>query len=311
MTFAAVAAEIGLSKGRIAQIRQSAPPAERALFGVGPLTVAVPLRAMPNRSLPVISAEDSIASERLTSQLLGLGFVVEQFRIPTDGLWTPPAEAIAICGPKNSKVTADALDADPHLEFRGDASGRYGITDRATGERYLSGMDDDPPTPGDVAYVGRLPYRGGTLFVIAGVHAIGSVGAVHYLAGHAAEIYEAVGDGLSSAVIASTHDGDTITHSEVACPLGATDHHHRGNPRRRPQTQPGPHRRHRPRRRGVGRCELVVAAGARPGRRLVRAEPRRVADDAPPGRLPRLGGHRGGGDRRDARPLPAGAGGEP
>jgi hypothetical protein len=45
-----------------------------------------------------------------------------------------------------------------------------------------------------------------------------ALGAVHYLAGHAAEIYEAVGDGLWSAVIASTHDGDTITHSEVACP---------------------------------------------------------------------------------------------
>ena len=44
LSYAAVAAELGLSKGRIGQITQSAPPAERGLFGVGPLTIAVPLR---------------------------------------------------------------------------------------------------------------------------------------------------------------------------------------------------------------------------------------------------------------------------
>ena len=69
MTMTAVAAEIGLSKGRITQIRQSAPPLERVLFGVGPITVAVPQRAMPDRSLPVISAEDSLTAERMTELL--------------------------------------------------------------------------------------------------------------------------------------------------------------------------------------------------------------------------------------------------
>lgn len=38
MTYTAIAESLGLTKGRVTQIRQSAPPAERAFFGVGPLT---------------------------------------------------------------------------------------------------------------------------------------------------------------------------------------------------------------------------------------------------------------------------------
>jgi hypothetical protein len=217
MTMAAVAAEIGLSKGRITQIRQSAPPRERALFGVGPVTVAVPTRKVPGRGLPVISAEDSIAAERMTSFLQTLGFVVEQYRIPVGGVWTPRGDVIAICGPKSSPVTAEALAADPVLEFVADATSRFLITDRATGDAFTSGLDDEPPTAHDVAYVGRLPYRGGSMFVIAGVHRIGSVGAVHYLTDHAAEIYDAVGEENWSAVIGSAHDAKTIS-GEVRIP---------------------------------------------------------------------------------------------
>jgi DNA-directed RNA polymerase specialized sigma24 family protein len=36
LSYAAVAADFGLSKGRIGQVTQTAPPAQRALFGVGP-----------------------------------------------------------------------------------------------------------------------------------------------------------------------------------------------------------------------------------------------------------------------------------
>lgn len=218
MSLAAVAVEIGLSKGRITQIRQGAPPPERALFGVGPVIVAVPTRKVAERGLPVISAEDSIAAERLTAQLVALGFAVEQYRIPVGGLWAPRGDAIAICGPKSSPVTARALTADPFLEFVSDQAGRYGITDRLDGARYVSGMDDNPPAPRDVAYVGRLPFEDATLMVIAGVHAIGSVGAVHYLATHAGEIYRAVGERCWSAVIASTHDEESILESEAVCP---------------------------------------------------------------------------------------------
>ena len=211
MTMAAVAAEIGLSKGRITQIRQSAPPPERGLFGVGPVTVAVPLRAMPGRDLPVISAEDSIAAERMTDLLTGMSFAVTQFRIPVDGAWQPTGDAVAICGPKSSSVTAAAIAGDPHLSFEPDALGRWTIRDRATAEPFHSGMDLDPPSSKDVAYVGRLPRPDGYLFVIAGVHAIGSVGAVEHLARVLPELYQSVGERPWSGVIASDQEGVSIT----------------------------------------------------------------------------------------------------
>jgi hypothetical protein len=217
LSYAAVAAEFGLSKGRIGQITQSAPPAERALFGIGPVTVALPLRPGGERSLPVIASEDALAYDRLVRCLRELLLAVEQLRIPVDGRWTPHGDVVAICGPKSSPVSAAALARDPLLDFRAEPDGRWVIADRADGTRYLSPMDDGEPDR-DVAYVGRLPVPGGTMLLIAGVHALGSVGAVDYLVTHAADLYEEVGDGLFSMVTASRHDGERVLESEALCP---------------------------------------------------------------------------------------------
>ncbi|WP_088313173.1 hypothetical protein [Kineosporia sp. R_H_3] len=219
ITMSAVAAEIGLTKGRITQIRQSAPPAERALFGVGPVAVALPLQEMPGQSLAVVSAEDDRAGEKMTDLLTSFGFQTSQYRIPIGGDWTPSGDVVAICGPKSSRVTAEAIDADPVLSFEPDSTDRWIIAERAGGRIFESGMDRTPSKQSDVAYVGRLPYGDGTLLVVAGVHAIGSLGAIHYLAGHAAEIYSAVGDACWSAVVESTHTADgAITSSGLAFP---------------------------------------------------------------------------------------------
>lgn len=76
-------------------------------------------------------------------------------------------------------------------------------------------MDVDQDVAADVAYVARLPYGAGTLLVIAGIHARGSVGAVDYLAKHLADLYAAVGERCFSMVVASTHDGETVITSEA------------------------------------------------------------------------------------------------
>lgn len=217
LSYAAVATEFGLSKGRIGQITQSAPPAERGLFGVGPITVAVPLRPGQGRALPVIASEDALAYERLAAYLRDLLFPVEQHRIPVGGDWSPAGDVVAICGPKSSAVSAAALAVDPVLDYR-ERDGRWGIVDRETGETYTSPLDDDARSPRDIAYLGRLPVPGGSMLLIAGVHALGSVGAVDYLVGHAAELYRRVGDRPFSMVTASRHAGERVVRSEVLCP---------------------------------------------------------------------------------------------
>jgi hypothetical protein len=219
LSYAAVAAEFGLSKGRIGQITQSGPPAERGFFGIGPVTVAVPLRVGEGRALPVIASEDAIAYERLAGYLRELLLPVEQYRIPVGGDWEPAGDVVAICGPKSSPVTAAALAADPLLDYA-ERDGRWAIADRTTGRLFTSPQDDPEPDPArDIAYLGRLPGPGGgSMLLIAGVHALGSVGAVDYLTSHAAELYRRVGDRSFSMVTASRHDGERVIGSEALCP---------------------------------------------------------------------------------------------
>ena len=220
LTFSGIARELGLTRGRITQIRQTAPPAERAFFGVGPVTVAVPLRDVPGRALPVISSEDSRAADLLSTLLTDLTFQVGRFHIPPDGDWQPPADTVAVCGPKSSPVTARAIAADPFLGFEPDPSGTWTIRERDGSRVYRSAMDDAASTGwSDVAYVGRLPLpgRNHSLLVIAGVHALGSVGAVDHLTRHLPDLYARVGTRHFSMVVASDHDGETTTRSELLC----------------------------------------------------------------------------------------------
>jgi hypothetical protein len=225
LSFSSIAAELGLTRGRITQIRQTAPPAERAFFGVGPVTVAVPLRELPGRALPVISSEDARAAEQLTRLLQELAFQTEQFRIPPDGILQPKGDTVAICGPKSSPVTAAAIESDPFLMFEPDEAGKWTIREREGTRVYESPMDEpDGSDWSDVAYVGRLAAPGGgTFLVVAGVHALGSVGAIDYLTRNLPELYAQVGTQRFSTVVVSDHDGETVTRSDLLCPARTHD----------------------------------------------------------------------------------------
>lgn len=191
ITFTELAKELGLTKGRVSQIRSAAPPKERALFGVGPITLATPLRA-GDRPEGFVSRHDSVAGDRMADLLTSLSFSVDRYLIPADGQWKPMPDAVAICGPKSSPVTAQAIANDPWVDFSPDVEGRWVLRER-DGEIFTSPYDLGDQTQ-DLAYVARLPLGDHSLFVIAGVHALGSVGAVDYLTQHARELYEQVGD---------------------------------------------------------------------------------------------------------------------
>jgi hypothetical protein len=179
----------------------------------------VPLRDVPGRALPMISSEDSRAAEMLTGLLSRLAFQVERFHIPPDGDWEPPDDAVAICGPKSSAVTARAIATDPHLAFEPDEHGLWTIRERDGSRVYRSAMDDAASAGwSDVAYVGRLSRPDGrSLLVIAGVHALGSVGAVDHLASILPDLYARVGTEPFSMVVGSEHAGTTVTRSESLC----------------------------------------------------------------------------------------------
>jgi hypothetical protein len=56
------------------------------------------------------------------------------------------------------------------------------------------------------------------MLVLAGVHALGSIGAVDYLIRHLGELYREVGQQRFSMVVRSQHDGEKVKESEALCP---------------------------------------------------------------------------------------------
>ena len=80
-------------------------------------------------------------------------------------------------------------------------------------------MDDPNPESSDIAYLGRLNFdRNRKLILIAGVHAIGSVGAAAYLQANITSLYDKVASENFSMVVSSRHDGAEIVESGAACP---------------------------------------------------------------------------------------------
>jgi transcriptional regulator with XRE-family HTH domain len=215
MNYAQIAAALGITKGRITQIRASAPPAERALFGVGPVTIGVPWRyQVTDRERPLIAAEDAKAGEQAARLVEALGFATTPIHIEPDTDRLPDGDALLICGPKSAPVVAHLLDADPALSFI-ESGRRWVIEHRATGNEYASPSDGQNPENADLAYIGRHVDGDRVVLHIAGLHAIGSLGAIHYLANHAASLYAEVGEHPFSMVVRAEYDGLTIVDSEV------------------------------------------------------------------------------------------------
>jgi hypothetical protein len=177
MSYTQVAAAMGLSKGRVSQIRGTAPPPERAFFGIGPVSVGVPLRhGVTDRQRPLVAAEDMRAGDEAARLLEGYGLAVTRYQVDPRTAAAPPGDAVVICGPKTAPVGAALLARDRALDMR-EEGGRWWIIERRTGQRLGSPSDEPGPAAADLAYIGRHQISGHVTVHIAGIHAIGSLGA--------------------------------------------------------------------------------------------------------------------------------------
>lgn len=178
---------------------------------------------MPERTggRRLVARADSAAAQEVLSLAHRLGLDGTLEYIPTTGeIDLNRDELVVICGPKSSPVTAAALATDPRLSFDLLPDGRWALTDRSTGQVFSSPSDDvADPRDADVAYLGRLPRPDGkgSFLYVAGVHAIGSLGAVTYLRDHLAELYDEVGTAPFSMIIGSDYlpDEESITRAEA------------------------------------------------------------------------------------------------
>lgn len=209
-SMADVARLMGVSRARVAQLKEAGPPPERIFLGMDHLQIAVPQRPGERE---YVALEDSATGQKLVTLAHTMQLSAEVEYIPITGELDLNRDSLfVVCGPKTSPVTAAALAADPRLSFETIPDGRWALTDRRTGQQFTSPTDDpDDARPGDVAYVGRLPRPdgAGTFLLVAGVHAIGSLGAVRYLTENLAEIYKDVGTRQFSMVVGCTYDAKT------------------------------------------------------------------------------------------------------
>jgi hypothetical protein len=99
------------------------------------------------------------------------------------------------------------MGRDPALRMS-NVDVRWWINDKRTGKRIGSPTDEEQSRMADVAYVARHRDSASVILHIAGIHAIGSLGAAHYLRSHAGELFEQAGD-------RSNYDGLTIADSQL------------------------------------------------------------------------------------------------
>lgn len=203
---------LGLTGTRVGQLLSAGVRAERALLGTGDtITVAVGGKTESGRTNPsvVISAEALDARETIQRLCAELGLNSDHELIPPPGIVRLNRDdLVVLCSPRLLPVVGEILESDDDLGFRNGAQGWY-LVDRTTATTYRSPSDHGEPV--DYGYIGRLPRPDGkgTFLYLAGVHAMGTKGAAHFLAENAADLYREVRTSRWSVLVECRYDPDS------------------------------------------------------------------------------------------------------
>ena len=223
ISYAQIAEQAGLSRGRIHQIKHTGPAPEGAFLGTGAVTVVTPLRLDPEHNRPMLTLDDMRSGKRLEDLARSFGLAVASDNVSVDGkIDLNRSGLLVICGPCMSQAMRAAYDTDPVIRWERDDLG-WLLRDRRTGAVYRSGSQARSPRPADSAYLGRLPRPdgGGTFLAIAGIHPNGSLGVIDLLASEIAALWGQVGDRCFSTVVSVEYDPETgePVRTQLAAPL--------------------------------------------------------------------------------------------
>ena len=206
-----IAERIGISKARVGQLLTSGPKAERTLLGTGQLTIAVGGKAEAQKSQTsvMMSAEAFAAYELIKNTAGDLGLKAENEVIPPPGLVRLNRPNLVVIGsPRLLPLVGQMLESDRYLGFDQGAQGWY-LVERATGRKFRS--PSDAGEAADYAYVGRLPRPdgNGNFLYLAGIHAMGTIGAATHLINNIEDIYKKVKNRRWSVLVECRYDPDT------------------------------------------------------------------------------------------------------
>lgn len=218
MTQAEIGKLIGMSRARVGQLLTSGPRPERALLGSpGLLHFAIGGKWEQGRQNPsaVISTEALSAYNVLAKLANDYDLTTDYEVVPPPGLVSlNQTNLVVLCSPRLLPLVGQVLDSDPKLGFGTDDQGWF-LRDLTTDTVYRSPSDTGQHC--DYAYVGRLPRPDGrgTFLYVAGIHAMGTLGAAHFLVDNITEVYAQVRTRRWSTLVSVSYDGETRALTEV------------------------------------------------------------------------------------------------
>ncbi|MEK8141614.1 sigma-70 family RNA polymerase sigma factor [Streptomyces sp. M10(2022)] len=223
-----LASELGISKGRVSQLAKGAPP-ERLFLGSGKVIVALAEKLEDGNDKdgkkkaiqgPVIATEDVQTYERLRDLAEDVGLEISFERIPlaaTSGSTATTSWSFAALGYRLSSNRS--LKATPPAVRQG----RGRLAPHRPQHRPGLPLPMDRGMNSDIAYFGRLPRPDGkgTFLYVAGIHARGSGGVVHWLNHELANVHRELKARRFSTLISSRFDPETleIVESEQIAPF--------------------------------------------------------------------------------------------
>ncbi|GAB2868526.1 hypothetical protein GCM10022221_81830 [Actinocorallia aurea] len=192
---------LGVSRARVAQLKDAGPPPERAFLALDRLRVAIP--EQPEGRL--VARADAAAGQQLLTLALSMDLRGELEYLPPSGdIDLTGDDLIIICRPETSPQITALLQADPRLDLSPHTGDQGEIVERDGGKTHSVENAENSA----IAYLGRLPDSSGdgSVLVIASAQPIGAYGAAHYLNEHLADLYNAAGRHHFSMAISSVHD---------------------------------------------------------------------------------------------------------
>ncbi|MEV6601348.1 sigma factor-like helix-turn-helix DNA-binding protein [Actinoplanes sp. NPDC051346] len=211
MSQSQIADMLDMSRSRVSQLLSAGIRPERAFLGTGGLTVALGGKHEAGKEKPgaVVSAEALAAYDRLAELARSLGLKAEYEVVPPPGFVTlNRSNLIVACGPRLSPLVQQILESDSNIGFAKDSEGWH-LIERHTGTVHRSPCDSGKNA--DVAYLGRLPRPDGkgTFLYMAGIHAIGTAGAAHYIENNLAELYREMKTRRFSVIVTCEFDAES------------------------------------------------------------------------------------------------------
>ncbi|MFI6364469.1 sigma-70 family RNA polymerase sigma factor [Nocardia sp. NPDC050630] len=185
LNYTDIAAQLGITKGRVTQIRNTAPPQERAFFGVGPVSIGIPRRygMEEGRERPFFDAVDMVSQTTVEGILNRLSIASSRQAIEPTAETVPEGDSVVICGPKSAPVARTLLADDPVLSFVQVGGGRWWIKgeEAAAGAWFDSPYRRADPIRSDVGYFARHVSPSRVIVHVAGITSVGSLGVIHWL----------------------------------------------------------------------------------------------------------------------------------